>query len=45
LRQLTEQHGDKLLPAGEPLGSILGFKLAHVAREIWTLKKGQDLAK
>ena len=45
LPQLTEQHGDKLVPTGKTLGPKVGFEIAGVVGEIGTLKKSQDLAK
>jgi hypothetical protein len=30
LGQLTEEHGDELLPAGEPFGTVLRLEGAHV---------------
>jgi hypothetical protein len=44
LSQLTEQHRDELLPAGEALGSMLRFEGMDVLGEACALKQLEDLA-
>ena len=44
LRQLTEHHGDKLIPAGKPLAAVLPLQLAYVLQKIMA-RNGAKLQK
>ena len=42
---LTEQHGDEMIPAAEPLGRALGLVLPHGTSESRAVDQRQDLRK